>query len=407
MDQLKYTTIWQQNVNKSRISQHNLISSNYLVSKQVSIIALQEPAIDNDSFTLASREWVAIYPTLHRKPNMSTRAVTLIRTSLNLDMWEQIDFPSADVVVIQLHGEWGKVTIANVYNDCNNDDTIRLLTEFHIRNQAAVYQANIGTAHVLWVGDFNRHHPYWDDPRNDRLFTNEATAAAEKLIEAIADAGLDLVLPSGTPTHRHNVSKLWSRLDQVFISDHSENILVSCDTQPDHWGLNMDHLPILMVLDMKAEISENTEISNFRDVDWEAFHKELSTQLAKLPPPSQIKSQSQMDKSCEGLTIAIQRTIISKVPMSTITPKSKRWWTKELTQLRCLANKLRRQSYQRRHNLTHGIHGQHNMAVKNYHRVLEQTKRQHWRDWLEKGDDLDLWTAHWLVSSLGGDGGRM
>jgi len=266
MDQLKYTTIWQQNVNKSCISQHNLISSNYLVSKQVSIIALQEPAIDNDGFTLASREWVAIYPTLHRKPNTSTRAVTLIHASLNPDMWEQIDFPSADVVVIQLHGEWGKVTIANVYNDCNNDDTICLLTEFHIRNQAAVYQANIGTAHVLWVGDFNRHHPYWDDPRNDRLFTNEATAAAEKLIEAIADAGLDLALPSGTPTHRHNVSKLWSRLDQVFISDHSKNILVSCDTQPDHWGLNTDHLPILTVLDMKAEISENTEISNFQDV---------------------------------------------------------------------------------------------------------------------------------------------
>jgi len=263
MDQLKYTMIWQQNVNKSRISQHNLISSNYLVSKQVSIIALQELAIDNDGFTLMSREWVAIYPTLHWKPNTSTRAVTLIRASLNPDTWEQIDFPSADVVVIQLYGEWGKVTIANVYNDCNNDDTICLPTEFHNRNQAAVYQANIGTAHILWVGDFNRHYPYWDNPRDDRLFTNEATAAAKKLIEAIADAGLDLALPSGTPTHRHNVSKLWSRLNQVFISDHSENILVSCDTQPDHWGLNTDHLPILTVLDMKAEISENTEISNF------------------------------------------------------------------------------------------------------------------------------------------------
>ena len=93
-----------------------------------------------------------------------------------------------------------------------------------------MYQANIGTAHVLWLGDFNRHHPYWDDPRDDRLFTNEATEAAEKLIEAITDAGLDLALPSGIPTHRHNISKLWSRLDQVFISDHSDNILVSCDT---------------------------------------------------------------------------------------------------------------------------------------------------------------------------------
>ena len=66
------------------------------------------------------------------------------------------------------------------------------------------------------------------------LFTNEATEAAEKLIEAVAvlaDAGLDLALPSGTPAHRHNVTKLWNRLDQVFLSDHSDNILISCDTQ--------------------------------------------------------------------------------------------------------------------------------------------------------------------------------
>ena len=73
---------------------------------------------------LTSRDWVTIYPTTHQKPNMNTRAVTLICMSLNLDTWEQIDFPSGDVVVIQLHGEWGKVTIVNIYNDCNNNDTI-------------------------------------------------------------------------------------------------------------------------------------------------------------------------------------------------------------------------------------------------------------------------------------------
>ena len=54
----------------------------------------------------------------------------------------------------------------------------------------------------------------------------------------------------------------------------------------------------------------------------------------------------------------------------------------------------------------HVVHGQHNAAVKNYCRVLEQTKRQHWRDWLEKGDDPDLWTAHRLISSSGSNGSR-
>jgi len=167
-------------------------------------------------------------------------------------------------------------------------------------------QVNSSAAHVLWVGDFNRHHPYWDDPRDTRLFTKDATEAAEKLIEAVVDAGLELALPSGTLTHKHNVTKLWSRLDQVFISDHSESLLISCDTQLDQWGVNTDHLPILTELDLKVDITLEEEIPNFRNVDWEDFCKELSVQLAKLPLPTQIVNQRQLDDRCDSLTKAIQ-----------------------------------------------------------------------------------------------------
>ena len=70
------------------------------------------------------------------------------------------------------------------------------------------------------------------------------------------------------------------------------------------------------------------------------------------------------------------------------------------------ANKLGRQSYDRRSDLEHVIHGKHSAAVKNYRRILEQTKRQHWRDWLEKAEDPDIWSAHRLTSSAWGDGGK-
>lgn len=333
MDQLKYTTIWQQDVNKSHTSQHNLISNNYLVRKGISIIALQELSIDNDSFTLALKDWVPVYPTHHRKPNINTRAVTLVRASLDPDRWEQIDFPSSDMVVIQTCGVWGKLTLINVYNDCNSNETIHLLTEFHSKHYAAIYQTNRGTAHVLWVGDFNRYHPYWDDPHNVRLFMNEATDATEKLIKAVVDAGLDLTLLSRILTHRHNVTKLWSRLDQVFITDHSDNILISCDTQPDHWGINTDHLPIQTKLDLDTVHIESEDIPNFQEADWESFQNELSAQLDKLPLLLPIKNQSQLNSSCKSLTKVIQCTINTKILVSTITPKSKHWWMKKLTQL--------------------------------------------------------------------------
>ena len=64
-----------------------------------------------------------------------------------------------------------------------------------------------GEAHIIWVGDFNRHHPHWDDPNDTRLFTNKALKATDILIEVVASLGLDLTLPSGLSTHLHNVTK--------------------------------------------------------------------------------------------------------------------------------------------------------------------------------------------------------
>jgi len=386
--------------------QHNLLSNNQLVREGINIIALQEPAIDPQGYTLAAKDWTIIYPSTHRKTENVPRAVTLIRANLSSDSWRQLDFPSADVTAIQIKGGWGKLTILNVYNDCGNDETVRLLSEFHHRNRAELEQTVNGEVHILWLGDFNRHHPYWDDPNDIRLFTSEATSAAEKLIEAVADAGLELALPSGTPTHRHNVTKKWSRLDQVFLSDHSENKIITCDTQPDQWGINTDHLPILTVMNLCADTVEADEIPNFREVDWGEFRKELSVQLEKLPPAALIDSQTQLDTSCASLTKAIQRTIDSQVPMTTITSKSKRWWTKELTQLRRAANKLGRQSYRRRLDVDHVIHSEHAAMVKKYRNTLDQTKSHHWRDWLEKAEDPDIWTAHRFTSSSGGDGGK-
>lgn len=97
--------------------------------------------------------------------------------------------------------------LVNIYNNCVSNETAQLLTEFHNRNQAELTQSSTSKAHILWVGDFNRHHLYWDDSHNDRLFTNKAIGAAEKLIKAVADMGLEIALPSGIPTHRHNVTK--------------------------------------------------------------------------------------------------------------------------------------------------------------------------------------------------------
>jgi exonuclease III len=152
-------TIWQQNVNKSPTCQHDLVSSNELTSLNIDILALQEPAINSFNNTVASRDWVTVYPTTHKEAPGKTRSVLMIWASISMDTWHQLDFPSGDVTVIQMAGNWGKLTILNIYNDGNNNATINALTKYHQDNRNILEQVSQGKGHVVWMGDFNRHHP--------------------------------------------------------------------------------------------------------------------------------------------------------------------------------------------------------------------------------------------------------
>ncbi|KAI0289630.1 hypothetical protein BC826DRAFT_880774, partial [Russula brevipes] len=117
-------TIWQQNVNKSATCQQNLLNDRHLSKLGVNILALQEPAINNFNYTTASKDWTVIYPSPHGASPKKTRAVTMLRTSMGSDCWRQLDFPSSDVIAIEISGDWGALTIINVYNDGESNDTL-------------------------------------------------------------------------------------------------------------------------------------------------------------------------------------------------------------------------------------------------------------------------------------------
>jgi hypothetical protein len=328
--------IWQHNLNKSRTCQHDLISSGKLAKWQIDITAFQEPAINGFGQTVASKDWKTIYPSTHAKNPEKTRSVILIRDNLLTDGWEQLEFPSGDVTAVRIKGKWGKLTLFNIYNDCKHDDTLDLLTEYHRKNLLELL-GNTETQykhHLVWVRDFNRHHPFWDSPDNNSLFTRDALEKAEFLIQTVAEIGLDLALPAGTPTHKHNVTKHWSRLDQVFVTEHTLDALTQCEALPTEQGLNTDHFPVISNFDLDIELTPQKVISNFRDVDWNEFREALEGQIRTWGVPKFIKSQEMLDRECERLTHALQETIAEKVPNVILGPQAKHWWTKELGTLR-------------------------------------------------------------------------
>ncbi|KAG2064714.1 hypothetical protein BDR04DRAFT_1034532 [Suillus decipiens] len=121
--------IWQQNLNSFLTAHHSLLNSP--IANKWDIIALQEPHINYMKNTISSPYFHAVYPTSHfTAPETTSCTVTLISKAFDTKSWQQIPFPSPDVIVIQFLGPFGCCTVFNIYNDCNQTKTQEALSTF-------------------------------------------------------------------------------------------------------------------------------------------------------------------------------------------------------------------------------------------------------------------------------------
>ena len=63
---------------------------------------------------------------------------------------------------------------------------------------------------MIWLGDFNRHHPLWEEERNLHLLTEMYLNAAEPLLHLLAEYGMQQVLPKNMPTLQSLTTKNWT-----------------------------------------------------------------------------------------------------------------------------------------------------------------------------------------------------
>jgi endonuclease/exonuclease/phosphatase family metal-dependent hydrolase len=145
--------------------------------------------------------------------------------------------------MIQLSGPYGNCTIINVYNDCITDNTTNSLNLYAEQNARTLFP-NLQD-HIIWLGDFNRHHPIWEDERNSHLLTTSYLTKAQSLITLITDNALFMPLPKNIPTLQALNTKNWTRVDNVFCSDHIAEYFIKCNTCPNKRGPSTDHVPIV------------------------------------------------------------------------------------------------------------------------------------------------------------------
>ena len=349
--------IWQENLNKSATAQHCILSGPF-TAKEWDVVAIQEPVIDTLGNTKATPDWNVIYPTARYTQQDRIRAVTLVNKRLNTNNWRQIPFPSADVVIVQFSGPLGLVTLFNIYDDCKNRTTIPLLTTFLSRELNAIRPRP--QDHMIWVGDFNAHHPLWEEERNAHLCEPaEAQEVSQRLLELIADYDMQMALPKDRPTLQSTSTGNWTRPDNVFCTDHTLNLITLCDTKPRRRPPCTDHVPILTVIELEIPSTAHIATRNFKGVDWEEFNNKLSTMLHDIPAAMTITSEEQFNRATDDLMNTLQRVIEENVPLSKPCPHAKRWWNKDLTARIKEKDKLSDESYRMRGLPDHPVHAEH------------------------------------------------
>ena len=93
--------------------------------KSWDILALQEPYIDFLGNTKANSHWHVIYLMPHLTDGTIDRSVILVNALLDINKWAQVPIEGTnDISAIQLTTPRGRITIFNIYVDCNHSEAL-------------------------------------------------------------------------------------------------------------------------------------------------------------------------------------------------------------------------------------------------------------------------------------------
>ena len=352
----------------------------------------------------ANFHWRVVYPTHKLTKGGKPQAVTLVNSKISTNCWEQINFPSADVVVLHIKTAEGTCTIANIYNDCTHDHTLEELEHFLTTGITRLRPQE--RDHMVWLGDFNHHHPLWDEEWNNHLFTTTVLASSQKVLDLLADYGMTQALPKDLPTLQSSSTGNWTWPNNVFCTEHTSEYLTLCNTDPDNRGPNTDHLPILTKFDMTVTAVPLVPMLNYRETNWKKFNGKLKAELGQLGPPAVLATRDEFQTTAKDLKAILSKVVLEEVPVTRPHPHNKRWWTKDLTKFRNDLKTLSKASHSFRAVPDHPSHRMRREKVAEYDKEIRTMKKDHWISWLEEATGNDLWITNKYITSPTGDRGK-
>ena len=164
-----------------------------------------------------------------------------------------------------------------------------------------------------------------------------------------------------------------------------------------------------MTLDIELQTTQFEPRPDFHKVVWPEYRELLSKNLAQLVDPRRaptISSIADFDDRLSALNRAIADTNTAKVPESKPSPRSKRWWTPELSEQRKMVLRLGRKAHRNAWKGDVSSAQAFHDARAAYGKAIAAQKTQHWFEWTTSmtSTSTDIWTAARFVGGGSTDG---
>jgi hypothetical protein len=104
----------------------------------------------------------------------------------------------------------------------------------------------------MWIGDFNCHHPLWDEECNAHIFTRANLELAQPLLNMLGRHNMKMALPASISTLCAHNSGNYTRVDNVFCTEALIDKIIKCNMDDAARPIKTDHFPIVTQINIHA-----------------------------------------------------------------------------------------------------------------------------------------------------------
>jgi exonuclease III len=290
--------------------------------QDIDILAIQEPWYNDrtqTSYSIASNK----FHLLHRG-GAGVRTCFYVNKRMKRENWE-VEYLSDDHCSLQVKcGLETPVWIHNVYNPSPpSTSSTDIPPAIPLLREAMACPGE----HII-VGDFNLHHPYWNNKGRLTYHT-----AADYLLDALAKEQMELTLPKDSVTWRGRGYE--STIDLVFMSPGAYNAMVRCGTRED-LQVGSDHIPILTEMEWTWEEREITPRRAWKKTREEKTKEEIRKGARALGYAlgfPDINTEQQANAYLDKMRNGFQEIIEETVPWAKLSEHSRPFWNDKCTKV--------------------------------------------------------------------------